>query len=303
MKISKSYQQDVTGIALCYVIIIWGLFPTALSGQELNEIKTNKITLDDFSLPYSILDPNASAFIIHDVGNVDIHYTPNDNTVVYTFQRATRLKIVNEEGLTYANISIPLELPGDARLKLSRISGATYLLEDGKIEKNKLNARDMIERSESNLAVLKIKFPQCVPGAIVDLTYTLTGNFLPQPISWLFQYDIPALLSQFSYAYPEYIRTEEIQKGYIPIAKVLDKIDHLNPVNVTPTDGYGSKLTTSAHIFIPQDFNKLYMKGYQAVNVPPFKAAPHLAEAKNQKSALICKMTPQTAVPQTISPK
>ncbi len=284
-------------------LILCLFFKTSLSGQEINQIKTDKVTLDLFALPYLHLGPQAAAFIIHDVGNVDIHYTPNDGQLTYFFQRATRLKIINEDGVDYASVNIPIELPGETRYKVSKISGATYWLENGSLKKDKLDAKNILEKAESKLTVLKIKFPRAGPGCIIDLNYTLVGDFLPQPIRWQFQQGIPVLLSQFSYAYPEYIKSEETLKGYISIKKVIDKVDHLNPVNVTPTDGYGTKLTTSSHIFIPQEFNKLYLKGYQAINVPPFKEAPHLPAEKNQPAVFLCRMTPQTAVTQTIHPK
>lgn len=298
MRLRKNTLTKVQSV-INYVLLftLWiTFFISTLLAQEINQIKTDKVTLDLFSLPYMHLGSQASAFIIHDVGNFDIHYTPNDGQIISTLQRATRIRIINQDGVEYGTFNIPLELTGDMRYKVSKISGATYWLENGSLKKYKLEAKNILEKAESKLTVLKIKFPRVEPGCIIDLNYTLVGDFLPQPIRWQFQHEIPILLSQFSYAYPEYIKAEETQKGYIAIKKVIDKVDHLNPVNVTPTDGYGTKLTTSSHIFIPQEFNKLYLKGYQAVNVPPYKDAPHLPPEKNQPAIFLSKMTPQTAI-------
>ncbi len=198
---------------LCISVIFFLFFTAKVSAQDKVPIKFGKVGLQDFDVNYQAIDSSADAVVVADVGT-SVFEGNTKGWFSIKFQRKTRIKIINRNGLDAANIEIPLYTDGNSEEKLSGLKAYTYNIEGGKVIETKLDGGSVFkDKISKKLVVQKFTMPAAKEGSIVEFSYTVTSDFIFNLQPWEFQGKYPRLWSEYEVEIPEYFRYVFLSQG------------------------------------------------------------------------------------------
>lgn len=159
--------------------------------------KSGVITQEDIDLKSCSYDASADAVVLFDVGKSSFIRSEEGYDVL--FQRITRIKILSEGGIGYANVEIPFYREDDIYEKVNNISAKTYEMTDGHITNiTELNLSACYnEKTSENWYVKKFALPNVKPGCIIEYTYSINSQYYFNLRDWEFQWRIPVLYSEY----------------------------------------------------------------------------------------------------------
>lgn len=173
-------------LSLTLLLTFFILFASAQAGK-FGEIDVADLKLSDCSF-----EKNAPALILFDVAKVSY-----DKWKGITMERHKRIKIFNEQGLSYANIKIPYSSDSDVSM-IRDIEAVTYNLVGGVPQKTVIDAKQIYsQKVDKESRAYIIPFVNVKPGSVIELRYkwkTRYGNNYP---SWSFQSDLPTQYSEY----------------------------------------------------------------------------------------------------------
>jgi len=176
--------------------------------------KYGDVEINDLKMTHYEKDTTADALILFDNG-ASYFDLKMDREFQFIYDRHIRIKIFKKSAFHYADFTIRLYKSGQSREVLSGIKGVTFNLVNGKVVKSKLDL-DKIYETESKLYTeKKFAFPEVKEGSVIELSYSITSDFLYDFRGWNFQYGCPALFSQFSASIPEYFVYRRSTRGYL----------------------------------------------------------------------------------------
>jgi hypothetical protein len=164
-------------------------------GQDL---KPGKITLQDFELKTEDTSDDHDAILI--LNSVDVVFVAYKQ---YLSIRQ-RIRIETEEGLDYATQSIQLYQSDNGSETLKNVSGTTYNLAEGKVEKVELDVNSVFEEDLSEFYTLKsFTMPDVRIGSIIEFLYVVESPF-PYIDDINLQYGIPIINLDVNIQFPNY---------------------------------------------------------------------------------------------------
>jgi hypothetical protein len=178
------------------IVAVLSVFTT--NAQKTNYFeKFGKISPLEADMKTCSFDASADAIVLFDVGKSSFVRSENDYEV--EFQRITRIKILGEGGVKYAEVEIPYYREGDIQEKVQDIKARTYEITDGFI--THITELDLstcfIEKQSENWYVKKFALPNVKPGSIIEYTYTIYSQYHFNLRDWEFQWRIPVLYSEY----------------------------------------------------------------------------------------------------------
>jgi len=179
------------------IILILTIFCFHVSPGQSYFDRMGKVTQENIDMKNCILDPTADAVVIADMGISGFSRSDNGFDVVY--QRKTRIKILKEAGMKYAEISIPFYQEGDIYEKVKIITATTYTpLETGGIKITQVDTKSQYTVKESkNWNLLKFAMPDVKPGSVIEYEYSVNSQYIFNLRDWEFQWEVPVLFSQY----------------------------------------------------------------------------------------------------------
>lgn len=216
---SRLYKY-LAGIVLTFLI-------GGIVQAQSSPIKFGKVSEEELLAEYCPIDSNAHAYYIFDYGHSHFKYattkvregesTAGQKGFQLLFTHHFRIKILDSEGFDWADVAIPLYRDVDEE-KVGVIKATTYNLVDGKIEKTKLNRKD-VHTEETNTYWTQKKFamPAVKEGSVIEVEYTIISDYFWNLKEWMFQSSIPILRSQYNVDIPEYFTYNQTHRGYYPI--------------------------------------------------------------------------------------
>lgn len=175
------------------IILLCFFLYTVLVSQE-SPFDWGDIPAEQLEMTDCEFEPGAEAMVLGSWGGYNIY--PNTDLgkfeVIYKYH--FRIKILKQEGLEEANISIPY-WGGD---KLTKIKAQSINLVDGKKKITELQKKAIykdINRDENIRSVQKFTIPNVKVGTVIEYSYTLTSDRFYSLRTWYFQRDIPVLKS------------------------------------------------------------------------------------------------------------
>lgn len=249
-------------------------------------IKFGDVSVDDLKMVRYDNDSSAEAVILADYGESAIKYSQSLGFQVH-FERLTRIKILSKGGLRWANFEIPLYDDGSNHEKLTNLKGITYNLVNGKIETLKLrNDAVFEEKTDKNRRVVKVPLPGVKEGSVVEITYNVISDFLFNFQDWYFQYEIPAMWSEYRVHIPEYFTYEKYMQGYVPLS-ISEQKSTPGSITLTSTQRSGSGWTpvTTSVSQNKIDFTENYFR-WAAQDVPAFKPEPFITTYRDYISKI-----------------
>ena len=262
------------------ILLILGLFSICFGGDK---IKFGKVSMEEMTMKNYDQDTSASAVIISDIGEARFEYSDPKESFMILYDRHVRIKIFNKNAYDWANIELKIYKSSTSSDKeiISSIKGFTYNLENGEIEKTKLD-KDGILTTEinENWDKVSITLPQIKEGCVFDLKYNLSSDFLYNFPDWQFQYSIPVIYSSYSVEIPEYFHYEPISYGYEYVSHNEETkrgeltYSYYQEVNVAGGSTVKKKFYDKVE-YLTRAYN------YEANNMPAFKKEPYITAVNN----------------------
>ena len=204
---------------LLFVCLICIFFSSSVLGQGRSKKDRDtpsfkdfgKITTADFIRSENEDLTDAPAVILFDLGEVSFSSEGGKLRVLYRVHR--RVKIQSEEGLKWAQVSIPYNKRDE---EVRNIRGSTYFLSPatGEIETLRLE-RKVVADEEIAKDILEKRFP--LPGvkvgSIIEYSYIFASYDIQSLQPWVFQYDIPNLFSEIYLNVPYLVNYSIIYQG------------------------------------------------------------------------------------------
>ncbi len=194
--------------------VLFFLFSAPLFGQRM-ETKMKNITKEDLTNNEFSKDPLAEAYVIFDTGNTRF-VKKNDGLVIHHI-RTSKIKILNNEGVKHAEISVPLfsqSSGNNSEEILYNVEAYSYNLEGDKISTTTFNEDEVFEEIiNDNWKRKKFVIPNVKEGTIIEYRYTLESPFFFNLPDWAFQQKIPVEYSEYSVSVVPFYEYQFILKG------------------------------------------------------------------------------------------
>jgi hypothetical protein len=217
------------------------LFTTQLSAIDINR-KFGKVSKEELLMDYYDKDSSASAVILFDIGKTNFEYDTEKNGFVMVYERHVRIKIINKDGFDYGDFSLSLYNNGGNYEKVFGLKAYTYNLENGKIEDEKLNKKDIYNIEDSKTRTLrKFSLPSIREGSVIEVKYSIQSDFFYNLQEWNFQHFIPIMWSEYTVEIPEYFTYNTTTTGYLPFELNKSNIEletHTIGISTQTTTGY-----------------------------------------------------------------
>lgn len=196
------------------VIFFVLLFITSFSYGQKPALKFGEIPIEDLAMTMYDKDSSAVAVILYDYGKAYVNINNVASSLV--FERQVRIKILKKEGLSWADVSIPLYHSGSTEEKISSLKAVTYNLDQGKIVETKMSKDGIFkEKFNRNTNYQKFTLPNVKEGSVIEYSYTVMSEFLSNFPNWQFQYSIPTRQSDYWAIIPEFFEMQRYMQGYI----------------------------------------------------------------------------------------
>ena len=179
--------------------------------------KLDKITAKDFSVQSPVVDANANAVVLADIGSTDFEGNNNgDFTLV--FKEHKRILLKSRNAFDDATIKIPIYLGASTveEEKLDEIETTTYNLENGVIVETKLDKASIFKEKYNKVSTIrKFTFPNIKEGSIIEYKYTIKSPYYRYLRGWNFQGKYPVLWSQYQVIIPPMFTYLPMQQGFL----------------------------------------------------------------------------------------
>lgn len=188
------------------VLLILLVFIVFLDAQA-EKIKFKAITKKEMNVDKCDFYPEAKAVILTKRGEIDFDISTNG--LIYRYSEAARIKILDDNEKDAGNVSIRLYSPENnmsgPREKITHLSGFTYIMENGNIEKIKLEKAN-IYNNRLNKYWIEVNFvlPNVKKGAVIEYSYMKESSYFENLHPWLFQSKTPTIYCELTYTIPEY---------------------------------------------------------------------------------------------------
>jgi hypothetical protein len=180
-------------------LVLLGVLYTCNSFAQEVTLEFGKIDASDFEIQAPEDDPDAEAIILFDIGKTRFYSTGKGLDIKFT--RLTRILILDESGLDWAKVEIPLYI-GDnyyEQERVKRLRAHSYNITDGRIFLSKLDAESVFtEKINENWNQQKFAMPAVKVGTIIEYEYDIHSPFVFNLPDWEFQNRIPTIYSSYS---------------------------------------------------------------------------------------------------------
>ena len=199
-------------IALFFVCIFLINF---LHSQNIRNEKFGVIKLEDFNPLSTIIEKDAAAVVLSDVGSTDFEGN-NHGDFSVIFKRHKKILLKKRTAFDEATFKIYLWQFSSANEEvLEDVEAATYNIDNGKIVATKLNKKELIKENFSkNILLNKFTLPDLKEGCIIEYKYTIKSPYDNMLHSWAFQDDeYPTLWSEYQVTLPHLYSYAIVKKG------------------------------------------------------------------------------------------
>ncbi len=178
-----------------FTMLVFALSIFMANGQKYSK-EFGKIGQSEVDLKEYALDKDAEAVVLFDIGKSRFEQTENFFDIV--FEKATRIKILSEAGIKWAEIEIPFAKEGDIYEKVYDIEAVSYNFENGNLNKTILDASNIYdEKINEYWKVKKFAIPNVKVGSIIEYRYKIKSKNKFNLRDWEFQWKIPVVYSEY----------------------------------------------------------------------------------------------------------
>lgn len=162
----------------------------------------------------SLENTDTEALVIYEIGKTSFEIDPAKFYFYLKITNRTKIKILNKDGLKYADIEIPYYSSGINSEEVTEIKGATYhLVNDSIIKKTITSGIISDKKINSNWQAKTFTMPDAKVGSVIEWEYTIISPFFFNIREWQFQKYIPVVLSKFEFETVPFYEYESTIKG------------------------------------------------------------------------------------------
>ena len=165
---------------------------------QLKEFEFGNFSLNELQMESYDKDSEAEAVILYDQGTTEFIRSAQGGYVM-RFRHAKKIKILNKDGLDWANVSIRFYDSKEGKEEISRIEAYSYSIgPHGGVEKKTID-KSMIydERINEFWSLKKFAIPGVREGSIIEFRYQKDSHFIFHIEDWDFQSTIPTQYSSY----------------------------------------------------------------------------------------------------------
>lgn len=244
------------------------LFSSVFAAEPNYSFQPGKLTQYEADLAEYENDKDAEAVVIYEFGENRFRGDDSYGFILHK-NKKTKIKILKEAGLDYADFEIPVYVEGVRAEELHINSAVVYNYDSANgLIKTELDRKKVFtEKINDRWVLKKFTMPAVKPGSIIELDYTIRTPYFFNMGRWNFQKRIPVVYSRLKYrAMPYYVYS------YILVgANDLDEFD-------------------SDILSDEQRFGNLVYKEVEYIfgmkNIPAFKDEEFISSPKNYMISL-----------------
>ncbi len=194
-----------------FVVLVLSV-SSSLFGQRM-ETKLKNVSREELKIKEYLKDPLAEAYVIFDTGKTT--FVMRNEQLVIQHIRTSKIKILNNEGIKYGEISVPLYRDNNREYEeLIRVEAYSYNLENGEIETTTFNDKEIFEEIiNDHWTRKKFVIPNVKEGSIIEYRYVMETPFFFNLPDWEFQQKIPVSYSEYSVSVVPFYVYQFILKG------------------------------------------------------------------------------------------
>jgi len=248
--------------------------------QNSANVKFGNVSDADLKMTAYEKDPNASAVILYDYGDVQFKYSETDGFRL-EYETHVRIKILKKDAYDRADVKIGY-YAGDKE-KIIEIRGFTYNLENGQINKIKLEKEAIFdEKINNDFSIRKFALPNVKEGSVIEYTYKkITDRFFVLPV-WQFQSEHPVVWSEYRVATPEYYQYVSNSQTFFPfhLNERTEKNGVITSVERTRGEVTTQGSTTGSVAYNKQEY-KINAQRWVMKDIPAFKGEKYITSRKD----------------------
>lgn len=182
----KKLQLTIVLLILIRLTIQGQIFP-----KEFGKISKEEIELKQYSK-----NKDAEAIVLYDIAKS--YFARTENSFDLVFERTTRIKILSEAGIKWAEVEIPFYQEGSIYERVYDIEAFSYNYENGGIIKSAFNKSNTYnEKINNSWNVKKLAIPNVKEGTIIEYRYKINSQYKFNLRDWEFQWKIPVVYSEY----------------------------------------------------------------------------------------------------------
>lgn len=252
--------------SICIFILVF-LSIFAFGQQE--DPKFGQITLEELNMKSYDKDSAASALILYDFGKSKFVVNAEGDFEI-EFHRHMKIKIFSKASFDLGNFNIELYKTLSLKEKLLDLKAITYNNENGQITKTKFDNDNLHVEEAKYFIYKKFVLPNIKEGSVIEVSYTITSGFLYNFRGWKFQYDYPAIISQYDYETPYVFVFRQNSRGYLNFdIHSNETFDMSYNISNFPSSGVYGQPTNNPRL-------KTYHNTLGITNVPAFQKESYI---------------------------
>lgn len=166
-----------------------------VSSQETKMV-FGQISASDMNYTQCALDTTAEAVVLYDKG--ESYFVQNNGSFEVIYERTTKIKILKQSGIDWANVSIPCYVSDNVLEDIYSVKAIAYNMENGVLNKSELDNKDChVEKINENWKVMKFAIPNVKEGTVIEYKYSILSQYVFNLRDWEFQWKIPVLYSEY----------------------------------------------------------------------------------------------------------
>lgn len=227
-----------------------------------------ELKLDELDMKNYSADTTANAVVLREFGTARISSEPRTPLI---FDYHVRIKIFNSKGFDQGNVVIPIYKTDNDRFEsVSRIKAVTISHDvNGNAIKTPLDVKKVYtENKNKHWDHVKFALPNLSDGCIIEYSYQLESPYVFNFRTWIFQWDIPKIYSEYIAKIPAVYNYNVSLKGS---QKLNSSKAELEKDCFNPSGG------------VKADCSRIY---YIMENIPALIEEDYMTAASNFRSAI-----------------
>ena len=192
-----------------------------------NFAQTKNQILESLKMTSHPLDIDADYSYVVNASSIKYNMPQNWDIDVYNTYNKT-IKIYNDDGLSMANVVIPLWRSKRDREILQKIKVRLHKLVNGNLVSKEVEIKKYIEENE-DVILYKFSVPDVSVGDVIEMKYMISSPYVTILPRFYFQHEVPVDSAQYTIDVPGYFSFAPNLKGYLDIDvtdKRLSQSDH-----------------------------------------------------------------------------
>ena len=245
-----------------YFLSLLGIFISLLVGAQQFSFEYGKVTKDELMMTHYDLDSTAAAVVIYKSYDLQYPFNTSKNSFsTMELQVSVKIKILDEDGLKYADIRIPYR---HTFVNVNKIEASTYNLVGEKIIETKIKKSDIQDvRIDEWYNEFTLTMPNVKVGSIIEYRYIASSGSSILVDNMTLQSEIPTVYATVKSSIIELLSFNKNILGHHNVGHTHEKGKiSLFIKSEEFNDSFTNTRITNDDTFVARDLPALVDQGY-----------------------------------------